>query len=295
MPWKNKAKKFSKTKYSYDKELLNAIITSNINYRLKSKKHIHAFKNIVWIYASIIFIAVCSSLIMLTSSNGFENRNKALVTIIESIVFVIISLDVILRWYTSEVRLKKGNWSYFLFPFTISGLILIISIFPSLYLINIWSGTSFKVFYVFENMKFLRIFRVILLANIIPGIQIFARVIKKEKSILYVVFSFVIITIILFALVIYNIEQGVDASGLKIGDPNFNSNTVEFKSFWDALYFSAITLTTIGFGDKTPHTEMGQIVTIFMSIIGIGILATPSGVIAGGFISEIRESKKKGK
>lgn len=293
MSVKSKLNKFKKTQYSADKEFLNAIITSNVNYVPKKKKHIAAFKTMILIYAAIIFIVVSASITMLALSNAFVKSNKALITIIESIVFIVITLDVGFRWYTSEVRIKKGNLSYFLFPFTISGLILIISILPSLYLINIWTGENFKIFNNFENMKFLRIFRIILLANLVPGIQIFSRVLRKEKSTLYVVFSIVIITIILFALVIYNIEQGIDDSGHRPGDKNYDPQNVQFRSFWDALYFSAITLTTIGFGDKTPHTNMGKIITIIMSIIGIAVLATPSGVIAGGFISEIKESKRK--
>ncbi len=277
---KNSAfKKFGKTEYSNDKEYLNAIVSSDTTYKVGKKSKARRFKISLWTYAIVVFTLTLLSLAMLALPSSFEKNNKTIISIIEMVVFAVLSIDLALRWYTSEVRMKKGNWSYFLFPITITGLMLIASLLPSLYLINVWMNTHNEGLEVLKNMKFLRIFRIILLANLIPGISIFTRVLSKEKRILLIVFTLVMITILLFSLVIYNIEEG--KSGTMI------------SSFWDALYFSTITLTTIGFGDVTPVQDMGKVVTIVMSIIGIAVLAIPSGIIAGGFIAEIKATRKK--
>lgn len=314
-------KNIGKNNYSKDKIYLNAIVIADSNFTLESISKMRTIKILTYIYAAIVFFLTAISIGMLGISESYQQNNKTLFSIIEIVVFIVLTIDVILRWYTSEVRIKKGNWSYFLFPFTLVGAMMIASLLPSLYLINVWSGDDFQIFNTFENMKFLRIFRLILLANLVPSLGIFTRVLKKEKSTLYVVFTIVLITILVFALVMYNVE-GIDSpqahekvlkeynisNGTKFTEDeifNSSSNTIDIKiiyeiqsmikihSFLDSLYFSTVALTTIGFGDISPITDIGRIITIVMSVIGIAVLATPSGVIAGGFITEIKEQNKE--
>ena len=288
---KNKVKKFGTTDYSNDKAYFNAIVMSDSNYHNSKKVKGLNFKFLMYMYSAIIFVVTAVSLAMLSFTSAEQHDNKAIFSLVEGIVFIVLLIDLILRWYTSEVRSKRGNFAYFLFPFTVTGIMLILSLLPSLYLINVWSGQHFQIFKTFETMKFLRIFRIVLLANLIPGMGLFSRVLTKEKRTLMTVFGLVIIAITLFALVIFNIEQGVDANGLSKGDHGWVKGDVQINHFIDALYFSTITLTTIGFGDISPHTDMGKVIVIFMAILGVAILAIPSGIIAGGFISELKIDK----
>ena len=64
------------------------------------------------------------------------------------------------------------------------------------------------------------------------------------------------------------------STGLIIGLGSLVYHFLEGWSYIDALYFSVITLTTIGFGDFTPQTVEGKIFTIFYIFIGIGIILT---------------------
>ena len=304
---KNLWDRITYTKYSDDKEFLNAVIVSDSAYVPSKKvKKFHAFKLSMYVYAAVILVATLVSLAMLAFSREQLEKYEAPISIIEAIIFIILLVDFIARWYTSEVRLKKGNLSYFLFPFTVTGIFLLLSLLPSLYLINLWADTDYEVFNWFENMKFLRIFRIILLANLVPGISIFKRVLIKEKSTLYVVFGIVLIAIVLFALVMYNIETSEDAFNQYIenqgGDPNDPNDPITKEmtyddlpigNFLDAVYFSTVALTTIGFGDISPITNMGKVIVMVMSIIGIAVLATPAGVITGGFIEEIKDNRKR--
>ena len=289
---KQKAEKFGTTNYSKDKEYFNAIVMSDANYHNKKTVKGLNFKFLMYMYSAIIFVVTAVSLAMLSFTTTEQHNNKAIFSIVEGIVFIVLLIDLSLRWYTSEVRSKRGNFAYFLFPFTVTGIMLIASLLPSLYLINVWTGQHIKLFKTFETMKFLRIFRIILLANLIPGMGLFTRVLSKEKSTLITVFGLVIVAITLFALVIFNIEQGVDIHGhVEADGAKWLGDTVQIHKFLDAIYFSTITLTTIGFGDVSPHTEMGKVVVIIMAILGVAVLAIPSGVIAGGFISELKINK----
>ena len=280
-------------------EVLSNIITSNTAELYGHKKE----RMFSYIYSFVIFLVTIVSVSMLALSVEQQSKYPALFSIIEIVVFLVLAIDLILRWITSPVRLKKGKWSYLIFPFSLSGLMLLASLMPSLYLINVWSDEHIRAFTVFEDMKFLRIFRMIMLANLVPGLSIFRAVLLKEKWVLYIVFSVVIAMILIFALVIYDIETSDNA--VKQFMENWNKipgnqkidlvkaeELLPIQSFWDSLYFSTVSLTTIGFGDIHPITLLGKNVTIIMSILGIAVLATPSGVIAGGFISEVRAKRK---
>ncbi|SJZ63549.1 potassium channel family protein [Mycoplasmopsis verecunda] len=63
-------------------------------------------------------------------------------------------------------------------------------------------------------------------------------------------------------------------------------------SFWNAIYFTTITLTTIGYGDYVPHAPVTKGIVIFISLVSIAIIAIPSGLIAGSFLSEMQKHFK---
>ncbi|MEE1023645.1 MAG: potassium channel family protein [Acutalibacteraceae bacterium] len=79
--------------------------------------------------------------------------------------------------------------------------------------------------------------------------------------------------ILVSALVIYNVEPE------------------SFETFFDAIYWATISLTTVGYGDIYPVTTIGRIVTMISSAFGIAIIALPSGVITAGYLAEINKEE----
>ncbi|WP_334687190.1 potassium channel family protein [Mycoplasmopsis cynos] len=64
-------------------------------------------------------------------------------------------------------------------------------------------------------------------------------------------------------------------------------------SFIDSLYFSTITLTTIGYGDFTPHAQISKVIVSLNSLLAIAIVAIPSGVVASEFLLLTQQKLKK--
>ena len=79
--------------------------------------------------------------------------------------------------------------------------------------------------------------------------------------------------ILVSALVIYNVEPE------------------SFETFFDAIYWATISLTTVGYDDIYPVTTIGRIVTMISSAFGIAIIALPSGVITAGYLAEINKEE----
>ena len=68
-----------------------------------------------------------------------------------------------------------------------------------------------------------------------------------------------------------------------------------FEDFFDALYWATTTLTTVGYGDIYPATDMGRIISMLSAILGVAIIALPSGVITASYLDELREAKNEEK
>ena len=66
-----------------------------------------------------------------------------------------------------------------------------------------------------------------------------------------------------------------------------------FGSIGRALWWSIITLTTVGYGDVVPVTAAGKVIAALVSLLGIGLIALPSGIIAGAFIDDLRYRRRK--
>ncbi len=166
--------------------------------------------------------------------------------------------------------MKKDVISFIRYPFSIMAIIDLISILPTMTVVN----AGFKALRVFRLIKTLRIFRVFKVVRYSKNIQLIKNVLEKSKGGLLTVSTLAVGYILVSALVIINVE------------PN------SFDNYFDAIYWATVSLTTMGYGDIYPITIAGRIVTMISSFIGIAIVALPAGIITAGYMSEIEEQKR---
>jgi len=196
--------------------------------------------------------------------------------IIEQITVAIFIVDYFLRWITADFRLGKKAWSFVLYPFTGWAIIDLLSILPGFSVL----GRGFKIFRI---TRLLRLVRLLKLVRYSSKIQVLARVVRKEKKVLITVLGIAIFYVFLTALIMFNAE------------PRLNPETGEatFETFFDALYWATVTLTTVGYGDMIPVTNIGRFVSMLSALFGVAIIALPSGVITASYLEEIRSSRKR--
>ena len=65
-----------------------------------------------------------------------------------------------------------------------------------------------------------------------------------------------------------------------------------FEDFIDAMYWSMVSLTTIGYGDIVPATDIGRVFTMISALMGIAVVAIPAGIITAGYMDEIQKVRK---
>ncbi len=179
-------------------------------------------------------------------------------------------VDYYLRWMTADLRFgKRSVWSFIRYPFSVMALVDLFSILPSLTIIP----NGFKILRLLRMFKALRVFRVIKAMRYSKNIEILKRVIGRSGDYLITVCVLAVGYIVVSAMVLFNVEPEM------------------FDSFFDALYWSTITLTTVGYGDIYPVSVAGRVVTIISSFLGIAIVAMPAGIITAAYLTEIRDDK----
>ena len=76
-------------------------------------------------------------------------------------------------------------------------------------------------------------------------------------------------------------------------DINPETGRYLFDTFFDAFYWAVCTLTTVGYGDLYPISTTGRIVSMISSVVGIAIIALPSGIITAGYMEELKNRRKE--
>lgn len=105
------------------------------------------------------------------------------------------------------------------------------------------------------------------------------RVLSKERDVLLAVLLIALFYIFVTALIMFNVEPRI----------NPLTGEVTFESFFDALYWATVTLTTVGYGDLCPVTDIGRFISMLSSLFGVAIIALPSGVITASYLEELRK------
>lgn len=213
------------------------------------------------IYDIAMIIVIVASLIPL----AFKQEPNVF-KIIDKITVTIFIIDYALRWLTADYKYNKHSViSFIKYPFSLMAIIDIISILPSIIVIN----NSLKVLRVLRMIRAMKVFRIFKMFRYSRSFEIISNVIKNTKETLLAVCMLAIGYILISAIVVFNVEPD------------------SFKNFFEAIYWATVSLTTVGYGDIYPITTLGRIITMMSSIFGIAIVALPAGVLTAGYMKEL--------
>jgi voltage-gated potassium channel len=194
-------------------------------------------------------------------------KQQSWMTLIDRITVIIFIVDYILRWFVADKLSNKLN-KFILYPLTPMAIIDLLSILPSITLLN----SSFKLLKIFRLFKSLRLLKILKLVRYSKSITMICNVFKKQKETFITILVMAITYILVSALVIINVEPET------------------FPTYFDALYWATISLTTVGYGDVYAVTTIGKIITMISSFLGIAVVALPAGIITSGLMDELSKS-----
>ena len=125
----------------------------------------------------------------------------------------------------------------------------------------------------------LRVVRLFKMARYFVAFPLLANALKTSLQPLLAAVTIAVITWYLAAVALYFAEHEAQPEA--------------FATIGDAMWWSVITLTTVGYGDITPITTPGRIIAGFVAVLGLGTVALPSGIIAASFMHQLRQGDSK--
>lgn len=213
------------------------------------------------ILLNVILLSVV--LAAIESVVSFNVRYALPFRICEWIITILFTIEYATRIYCSPNK-KKYIFSFY-------GIIDLLSILP-FFIGILYSSTHYLI--VIRSLRLLRIFRILKLTHFLKeGNYLVDSLRRSIKKILIFTYFIVILVTILGALM-YLVEGGVNPS---------------FSNIPKSIYWAVVTITTVGYGDITPITFMGQTISVIVMLLGYSILAVPTGIISSEMIKPIRK------
>lgn len=201
----------------------------------------------------LIFAILASVLVvMLDSVAAFRAEHAALLYRLEWIFTILFTIEYAVRLWTVAHPTQYAR-SFF-------GLVDLFAVLPT-YLALVLPGTQYLL--VIRLLRLLRVFRVLKLVTYLSEADVLYRALRASRRKIEIFLLTVLIMVVILGSLMYFIEG--EANG--------------FTSIPKSIYWAVVTLTTVGYGDVSPQTPIGQAVASLVMIIGYGIIAVPTGIV----------------
>jgi voltage-gated potassium channel len=200
----------------------------------------------------IIAIIISVGVVMLLTVPGMERWHNTLLSV-EWGFTIVFTIEYALRLWSVDSPAKYAR-SFF-------GVIDVIAILPT-YISAIFPGANYLL--VVRALRVLRIFRILKLIEYVRGARTIMRALRASFAKITVFLLAIVILATIIGAVMYLVE---------------GQHGTKFESIPKSIYWAIVTLTTVGYGDITPATALGQFLAAIVMIMGYSIIAVPTGIV----------------
>lgn len=202
---------------------------------------------------ALILTVLCSvAVVILDSVQSLTAGHARLFNVLEWMFTVLFSIEYVLRLACVRRPLRYAT-SFF-------GIVDLLSVLPTYFVFLVPGvGALMNV----RLLRLLRIFRILKLGEYVSEFSFLAEALVASRRKILVFIGFVLVTVAILGTVMYVVE----------GPEN------GFTSIPVAMYWGITTMTTVGFGDITPKTDLGRCIAAIIMLLGWGILAVPTGIV----------------
>lgn len=222
----------------------------------------------------IISLIIINVALVIADTFSVSEMAKSIFYIIEVVSVCVFTIEYILRLWTADLFFSdvSATKSRFKFIFSFMALIDLFAILP--FYIPFIIPIDLRVLRTLRIVRLLRLFKV---NRYTTALSTIGDVFKKKASQLFSSMFVVSLLMIITSVLMYNVEGTAQPD--------------KFQNAFSGLWWAVATLTTVGYGDIYPITTVGKILSAIIALLGIGLVAVPTGIISAGFMEHISKNK----
>ncbi|XP_077380852.1 potassium voltage-gated channel subfamily KQT member 5-like isoform X2 [Festucalex cinctus] len=234
-----------------------------------------------FIYHAFVFVLVFSCLVLSVFSTipAHQDFSSYCLLILEFVMIVVFGLEYIIRIWSAGCCCRYRGWQgrlrFARKPFCVIDIIVLIA---SVAVVSAGSQGNIFATSVLRSLRFLQILRMVRMDRRGGTWKLLGSVVYAHSKELVTAWYIGFLVLIFSSFLVYLVEN------------KFNK---EFATYADALWWGTITLTTIGYGDKTPKTWTGRMLSAGFALLGISFFALPAGILGSGFALKVQEQHRQ--
>lgn len=214
----------------------------------------------------IVAILLSVLLVMLSSVTSINAAHSQIFSIAEIGFTILFSIE-----YITRLVCVRHPMRYALSFFGLVDLLAVLPTYLALLFPEVYVLVDIRV------LRLLRIFRIFKLTAYLTEFLTLGRALRASSRKIFVFLSVVVLVVVIMGTVMYAVE------GPKNG----------YTSIPVSVYWAITTMTTVGFGDITPKTDLGRFIASFMMLMGWGVLAVPTGIVTAEMTAHRNEKSKE--
>ncbi|XP_061600559.1 potassium voltage-gated channel subfamily KQT member 4 isoform X7 [Cololabis saira] len=234
-----------------------------------------------FIYHAFVFILVFGCLVLSVFSTipAHTEFSSHCLLILEFVMIVVFGLEYIIRIWSAGCCCRYRGWQgrlrFARKPFCVIDIIVLIT---SVAVVSAGSQGNVFATSALRSLRFLQILRMVRMDRRGGTWKLLGSVVYAHSKELVTAWYIGFLVLIFSSFLVYLVEK------------EFND---EFDTYADALWWGTITLTTIGYGDKTPQTWTGRLLSAGFALLGISFFALPAGILGSGFALKVQEQHRQ--
>uniref|UniRef100_H3D9H4 Potassium voltage-gated channel, KQT-like subfamily, member 5b n=1 Tax=Tetraodon nigroviridis TaxID=99883 RepID=H3D9H4_TETNG len=227
------------------------------------------------------FILVFSCLVLSVFSTipAHQDFSSDCLLILECVMIVVFGLEYIIRIWSAGCCCRYRGWQgrlrFARKPFCVIDIIVLIA---SVAVVSAGSQGNILAASFLRSLRFLQILRMVRMDRRGGTWKLLGSVVYAHSKELVTAWYIGFLVLIFSSFLVYLVE---------------NKGNKEFATYADALWWGTITLTTIGYGDKTPKTWTGRMLSAGFALLGISFFALPAGILGSGFALKVQEQHRQ--